>query len=49
MIKMKIILSLADVNGLKMCPVCQAIYPRDFKFCPHEEVAVELIEIKVQP
>lgn len=49
-IHMKVVLSLADVNGLKMCPVCKAIYPRDYNFCPHEEdSAVELLEIEVIP
>ena len=46
---MKVILSLADVNQLKLCPICGALYPHDYNFCPHEEEAVELLEIEVIP
>lgn len=46
---MKVVMSLADVNQLKMCPICKALYSADFNFCPHEEQKVELLEIEVQP
>lgn len=45
---MKIVLSKADVNSLKMCPVCKTLYI-DGNYCPRCEEKVELLEVEVEP